>query len=127
MAARTIQQLKEEFAAGTYITAAKFEDLIDTFAGSVPACVEVNQNTTLDETDYAVGQMIIVTNNHVENPIQVTYTFNIFNDQPETSTVDIPAFCSSTFIKRANGYLSFIGTAIQTDVPQSQAANSNNG
>jgi hypothetical protein len=123
---KTIQQLKEEFAAGTYITAAKLEDLIDTFAGSVPAYVEVNQDTTLDETDYAVGQLIIVTNNHIKDPIQVTYTFNVFNDQPETSTVDIPAFCSSTFIKRANGYLSFTGTAIQTDVPQSQEASSNN-
>lgn len=120
---KTIEQLKEEFAAGTYITAAKLEDLIDTFAGSVPAYVEVNQDTTLDETDYAVGQLIIVTNNHIKDPIQVTYTFNVFNDQPETSTVDIPAFCSSTFIKRANGYLSFTGTAIQTDVPQSQATN----
>ena len=127
MATKTIQQLKEEFAAGTYITAAKLEDLIDTFAGSVPACVEIDQDTTLNETDYLVGQLIIVTNNNIEDPIQVTYTFNVFNDQPETSTVDIPAFCSSTFIKRENGYLSFIGTAIQTTVPQSQAANSNNG
>jgi hypothetical protein len=122
MAVRTVQQLKDEFAAGNYLTAAKFEDLIDSvFSGLTPACVEVDVDTTLDETNYAIGQIIVVTNNNQENSIEVTYNFNKYNDSPESSSVHIPAFGSATFVKKANGYLSFTGTAIQSSTPQSQA------
>lgn len=69
MAVRTPQQLKDEFAAGKYLTASKFEDLIDSVGGSVVRTHIVTTGNTFDLTNaqnpyynLPIGSLLVIVN-----------------------------------------------------------------
>lgn len=110
MAQKTAAQLKEQFAAGKYPTAADYGDLIDTATaggGGATVWAGVNGEDIYNgKTQQAEGSLVIVTNNS-NSAITVGYSYN------NNSTITIAPYGAVAFVATSS-YDEFllIGTPI---------------